>query len=142
MANTDVMTGTYGEIKVGAAIDVAYIGNWSIQKTCNVTRYSSSRVPGKMRAKPGTTGWTGSFKFDVDAAADLHFKEGMYVEDCIFHADDSGSNSATGDIIIENVDLEVDVEGDAIVGGTCTFVGDGTLTEAGALAVDEQLSSS
>ena len=145
MPNTETFTGTFAEIKKGAVIG-AFIGNWTIEEECNVVEYQSSRTPGVGRAQPGGTKWRGSFTYELNATAVTpnlpQFQRGMEVADMEFHADDSGSNALTGDIVVATHSHENDVAGDAITGGTITFVGDGLLVRTGAFLTDEQLSSS
>ena len=147
MGNGEVFAGTFGEIKKGDVVAM-HIRKWNIDETANVTRYSSSRTPGVMRAKPGTTGWSGSLDYEHSADSvgggdnPPNFQRNMVVGAVEFHVDDSGSNALTGNIVVENHSHIVDVETDAIVGGTITFVGDGVLARTGALVTDEQLSSS
>lgn len=145
MPNTNVFAGTFGKILKGAVI-AAYIRKWNIDETNNVVRYSSSRDPGHMRAVPGTSGWTGSLDYELNATGstpDLpQLQRGMVIDAVEFHVDDSGSNALTGDLVIENHNIITDIETDAVVGGTITFVGDGALGRTGALLTDEQLSSS
>jgi len=120
--------GQDGSVKlgVGAAVLVADVRGFTINKTHESKPYNSSSTSGQTKRMKGNKDWTATLSMYADADGEVPVNEGDYVAAELYtDADDFYSGNAW----VDGVSIEVDIEGAEIIGADLTLGGDGALAK-------------
>ena len=99
------------------------ITGWTINVTSNNAAYASSSTGGWKKRVPGVKDWSGTFSGKFNG--ELPVAEG---EEVALTLTLDGSSSFSGDAVIDQITLQVDVDDGDVVGFTASFSGSGELT--------------
>lgn len=138
------ITGTYGSVRTAQGTEVAEITGWSAMRNAAVKSYQSSSSSGYRKRAVGGKDLTGEFTFLLNCASGssrMRFEEGDAFT-VVLAVDSAMLHTIVAPIVIEGVPINVDVDGDGLVGGTVRFGGNGAYSLTGALAVDMSITSS
>ncbi|MDA7977506.1 MAG: hypothetical protein MPJ50_01895 [Pirellulales bacterium] len=122
-----LITGDEGKV-LADGTPIADITGWTFRTSVARRNYSSSKTDGYERSVPGAVSGRGAFGFQLDLANPLTdlLEEGSQVT-LQLHVDASRYYGVPA--LIEMMELDVDVNGDGMVGGRAEFTADGAWTK-------------
>ena len=122
-----LITGDEGKV-LSDGTPIADITGWTFRTSVTSRRYSSSATGGHERQLAGAASGRGSFTFQLDLNNPLtnELEEGSSVT-LRLHVDASRYYSVPA--LIESLEIDVEVNGDAMVGGRAEFAADGAWTK-------------
>lgn len=142
--STTPITGTYGQaIATATGRNLAEITNWSASFEAAVRKYQSNLTNGFPRRPAGGKDMTGEFTYLLDTASGKRrrFDEGDQFT-VQLAVDAALAHSIIVPVTIIGVDANDDIDGDGLVGGRVRFGANGAWTLTGALAINEDITSS
>lgn len=118
-----VISGKNGTASVGGSI--ADCTGWSLTWSSNNPSYGSTDTSGYKKRVGGVKDWSGSYSAKYNGGTTT---PGQTAGGASFTLD--GSTSWSGDVIVDSVNLEVDMDDGDVVGYSVDFSGNGVLTAA------------
>jgi len=116
---------------IGGAVDgVNTVRTWTISSSADLQSFAASNTAGATGRAIGNKDWSGSYT----AYGPQPVK--MPGEKFTFTGSIDGTNGATGDAIVDSVEISIDIEGGGIIAHTVSFSSDGELSLGAAVAVD------
>lgn len=109
--------------KDGSVNSFADITGWTLNVTSNNSAYASSSTGGWKKRVPGVKDWSGSFSGKYNGSVPV--SEG---EEVTLTLGVDATDSYSGDAVIDQVNLQVDIDNGEVVGFTASFSGAGPLT--------------
>lgn len=122
----DVICGKEGTVKIGSS-DLPEITSWSFKPSVSLQEYASNKTNGFKRKVCGSKTASGSIEgmWDRNEPITDHFKEGDSVT-LLLHLD--ATRLVTVPAIIKSMDLEVDIDENAVEAWSAEFDADGEWT--------------
>lgn len=122
-----LITGDEGKV-LSDGTQIADITGWMFRTSVSARRYSSSATAGHERQLAGAASGRGSFTFQLDLANPItdELEEGSHLT-LRLHVDASRYYSVPA--LIESLQIDVNVDDDAMVGGRAEFAADGAWTK-------------
>ena len=120
-------SGKDGDVKSGDT-SLAEITNWSWTRQANVSKYGSNSSAGHKKAVAGTKENSGSFDFKLNTAGSSPLDEGDSVTLQLLT---DGTNGWSVPAVVGEVQLDVDIDTGEVVGGSCSFEGNGAYSAVG-----------
>ncbi|MBA4019557.1 MAG: hypothetical protein C0483_20530 [Pirellula sp.] len=122
-----LQSGKDGKVLIGAT-PVADVVRWTFRSTAQSKAYASNATGERLRQVPGTRSGTGTVAFQLNAAAPATspLAAGSVVT-LLLHLDAVRHYEIPS--VIEHVELQVDVDTGALIGGSAQFATDGVWTE-------------
>lgn len=117
-----VISGKDGSVTFNSA-EVLQVTGWTLTHTSHNSAWASSSTGGYKQRVAGVKDWSGGFtaKYDATIVPTVGQAAALVL-------DLDGSDSATGNAIIDSVQLVVDINTGEAVGYSLTFSGNGPLT--------------
>ena len=117
-------SGMDGNVYVDS-VAVADITRWSLSETHRAAEYKSNDTEGGTKRVAGYTDWSATFEYVLPDAG----KQAFAVGDSITVKLETATGAFyTGTCFVEDLSVDVDVEGPGVIRGTCAVAGDGALT--------------
>ncbi len=120
-------TGDDGKVLIGGT-PLADITAWSLETTTRAVAYASSTTGGFRKRLPGAKEGRGRIQFKIDVASPLtnQINEGSAVT-LLLYLD--ATRFYTVPAVIDSLQIEVDIDGGALIGGQAEFSTDGAWTK-------------
>lgn len=116
----------------GGATDAGgSVGQWRAQHSADIQEVINSATKGAAMVLDGNKDWSGSFEQDLGQPSLMPGETSEPIKLSI-----DGSIGLAGNIITDQIQLEVDIEGGAPIKCTTNFSGNGALTIGAAVAAD------
>lgn len=128
-----VLTGKDGTMKINGVIP-APISNWKLTKTSNNPDYAANDTAGWKKRRPGIKDCKGSFDLKIDGAKSCPVEIGDEVTLVLYVDGTANNNYYTVPAIIDEIAVEVDINGGGIEAFAVAFSGNGAVTATGAVA--------
>lgn len=117
------------------------VQSWQATEAVTAQRYSASCVPGATAVPPGIVNWTGSLtgigafpSFVIPSGADVAFQG-------VINNTSMALKSLTGNVLVEQLTIDIDKTTYAPIKWTATFGAQGLLTEGASGAADSSVSA-
>lgn len=124
-----VINGVGGAIhKDGVAVST--IGEWEVSYEGDLQTFVASNTDGGTVSRDGNTDWSGQYR------AKGHTPAVKHGETFAFIGSVDGTNGVSGDAIVDDIEIVIDIESGAIIEHTVNFSANGALTEGAAAASD------
>lgn len=120
----------WGSEAMSADAEVARVRNWRLTKSSDNKGFSDSESVNQMQRVGGIIDGTGSFEVYLPGGVPtLEFEEGDIVTIQLDWDGDTGYYYG-GEVIIDSIEYEVDVEGAELEGAVVSFSQDGALVQS------------
>ena len=122
-----MQSGKDGKVLIGAT-PIADVVRWTFRSTARGVAYASNKTGERLRQVPGTQSGTGTiaFQFNAAAPATSPLAAGSAVT-LLLHLDATKHYEVPA--VIEHVELQVDIDTGALIGGSAQFATDGVWNE-------------